>query len=41
MFGARSELEDWEGASLDEADIRPDALAMMSQYLDDNWTWRR
>lgn len=41
MFGAVSELEGCEGTFLNENEVRSNALAMLPEYLDDNWTWRR
>lgn len=41
MFAAVSQLEDCEGTFLGENEVRPSALAMLPEYLDDNWTWRR
>lgn len=41
MFTAVSQMEDCEGTHLRENEVRPSALAMLPEYLDDNWTWRR
>lgn len=41
LFGAVSDLEGCEGVILDESEVRPSALAMIPEYLDDSWTWRR
>ncbi len=41
MFGAVAELEECAGEMLGEEHVRPGALALLPEYLDDNWTWRR
>ena len=41
MFGAVANIEECDGDSLSEDDVRPGALALLSEYLDENWTWRR
>lgn len=41
MFDAVRSLEDSTAEELSEADIRSEALALVPNYLDEDWTWRR
>jgi lipoate-protein ligase A len=41
MFEAVRSLEDSEAEELREHDIRGEALALVPEYLDEGWTWRR
>jgi lipoate-protein ligase A len=41
MFEAVRSLEDFGAEELREDDIRDEALALVPEYLDEAWTWRR
>jgi hypothetical protein len=41
MFDAVRELEDREATELAEADVRGEALKLVPNFLDEDWTWRR
>jgi hypothetical protein len=41
MFETLRDREQIAGSDLNEAEIRGDALDLVPDYLDDEWTWRR
>lgn len=41
MFAAVNEAEDADGRTIGEDEIRPAALQMVPDFLDQGWTWRR